>query len=220
MVTPDFLETLPPLFPMDFLEFRGNIPYAEAFPKKHIFSKNFYLQAHADFLDEIPFAKIALLWNEENLLIEAVIDKPFEEANYPDYRLGDSVELFFDTRDLKNSFFTHRFCHHFLILPTPVQEIGSCEITRFRTEDQHPLCDPDQISTKAIFESKRYRLHITINAAALHGYDPRTFDRLGFTYRINRPKMDPQHFVLSARTCAIEQHPNLWASMQMTNSKR
>ena len=156
-----------------------------------------------------------MAWNEKGLLFEFEIAKPFEEALYPDYQKGDSIELFIDTRDLKTAGFPTRFCHHFLILPQSVEGIESQEITRFRTDDTHPLADSDLIFCDTEFSKNAQRIRIRIASEALHGYDPLSFDRLGFNYRINRPGGEPGHFVLSSNVANPAGHPSLWASMKL-----
>ncbi len=59
------------------------------------------------------FAKLALGWNEEGVGLQVQVNQPIRKVCYPEIEQGDSVELFFDTRDLKSSGFNTRFCHHF-----------------------------------------------------------------------------------------------------------
>ncbi len=168
----------------------------------------------SEWLAEEHFADVALGWNESGLFVDLFVDKAFEEALYPRFEEGDAVELFFDTRDLKTAGFATRFCHQFLFLPQAVQGIQAQELTHFRTEDMHPLCDPADLQLTAEFGKKNYELQIFIPAHCLHGYDPTSFDRIGFTYRIHRYKGAPQHFSLSSQHFTLEQHPRLWASFK------
>jgi hypothetical protein len=169
----------------------------------------------SELLGEESFATISLTLDKGGILVKAEMKKPFEEGFYPDYEKGDCLELFIDTRDLKTAGFMTRFCHHFLILPVEIQGITSREITRFRTEDIHPLCDPLDLELKPSFATSRYSLEVYLPAHCLHGYDPASFNRLGMTYRINRPGGNPQHFSTSSKLYNIAQHPSLWASIQM-----
>ena len=199
-------EELDPLIPVDFfnIEVEGTI------------GKEFSLPDTSDLLGESSFADFSMKLTKEALKLKVDIRKPFEESLYPEYEKGDSLELFIDTRDLKTAGFMTRFCHQFLILPVEVQGITSREITRFRTEDVHPLCDPADLEVKAHFHSGRYSLEIEIPEHCLHGYDPASFSRLGFTYRVNRPEGNPQHFSLSSRLYNIVQHPSLWATIDFS----
>ena len=201
----DLFEGLPPLLPVDFF----NISVDVALGKK------VELPDTSELLAEEAFAEMEITLEKEGISLFALIKKPFEECFYPEYEKGDCLELFFDTRDLKTAGFMTRFCHHFLILPTEVQGITSREITRFRTEDSHPLCDPLEIEVKPNFASSKYSLDIFIPASCLHGYDPNSFNRLGFTYRFNRYQGEPQNFSLSSHTYNIAQQPSLWATLQI-----
>ena len=58
-------------------------------------------------------------------------------------------------------------------------------------------------------------LQIFIPAECLHGYDPEQFDRLGFSYRINRYALPPQHFSVVTKEYQIEQQPSLWSHMRL-----
>lgn len=205
----DVLEGIESLFPLDFFALSIEIAYAKAFRKLSM------LPDTSSFLGEEKFADVLMGWNEEALLIQVDVDKPFEECSFPQYHLGDAVELFFDTRDMKSAGFLTRFCHHFVILPKEVGEIRAQELTRFRTEDTHPLCDPEDIKVDADFGRKKYTLQITIPSNCLHGYDPISFDRLGVTYRIHRFKGAPQHFSVSSRHYGIEHEAALWSQAKL-----
>ena len=205
----EILDKIEPLVALDFFALSFEIEFAKAF--KRLSS----LPVTAPFLGEEAFAEVSMGWNNESLFVEVVVDKPFEECFYPQFSDGDAVEFFFDTRDLKSAGFLTRFCHHFVILPQKVGEIQTQELTRFRTEDTHPLCDPDEIKVKADFGRRKYTLEITIPSNCLHGYDPSSFDRLGLTYRIHRFKGEPKHFSVSSRYYPIEQEAALWSSAKL-----
>ena len=114
--------------------------------------------------------------------------------------------------------FITRFCHHFVFLPKPVDGICAQEITAFRTDDRHELCDASLLHVEGDFQKRSYSLKIFIPAECLHGYDPSSFDRLGFSYRIHRFGGDPQHFTLSSEYFVIEKEPSLWCSCVMKKS--
>jgi hypothetical protein len=164
---------------------------------------------------EYPFAKVAMGWHAEGIAFHIQVDQPFVKAVYPDVTKGDSVELFIDTRDLKSAGFNTRFCHHFFFLPKAVEEDQWGEITHFRTEDSHPLCDPNALECSVQIAKDHYKMKIFIPAQCLFGYDPNQFDRLGFTYRINRSGGHAQHFSVVSQEYQIDQQPSLWASVKL-----
>lgn len=164
---------------------------------------------------EEVFAQVALGWASEGLYADITVQKPFEQGFYPDIQRGDSVELFIDTRDIKTAGFNSRFCHHFYVLAKPVDGKQCGEITRFRTEDIHEWCDPAELKVTSHLARDHYAVELYIPAHCLHGYDPEHFDRLGFTYRVNRLLGDPQHFSITTGDYQVDQQPSLWSSLRL-----
>jgi hypothetical protein len=208
------LEQCPALAPLEFFALEGDLCYSKSPPSSKLMRRSFLLPDTSIWLGEERFVDIAVAWNEGGIFIDAFVEKPFEEALYPRFSEGDAIELFFDTRDLKTAGFATRFCHQFVFLPQPVQGIQAQEITHFRAEDSHPLCDAAELQVDAEIGAKTYQLQIFIPALCLHGFDPFSFDRIGFTYRIHRFKGSPQNFALSSQHFSLEQHPRLWASFK------
>lgn len=164
---------------------------------------------------EEHFADVAMGWTTEGIEVFVHVKEAFNQAYYPDVAKGDSVELFFDTRDVKTSGYNTRFCHHFFFLPEAVEGHMAGEITRFRTEDVHDLCNPNELIVKCDLKSSGYDMHIVIPSQCLYGYDPDQFDRMGFTYRINRAAGSSQHFSVTSEDYQLEQQPSLWSSIRM-----
>lgn len=210
----EVLEELPALAPLEFFSIEAPLHHCKTPPSPKQMLKHFQLSDLSEWQAEERFATVALAWSDAGIFASVFVDKPFEEAFYPRFSEGDAIELFFDTRDLKTAGFATRFCHQFVFLPQAVQGISAQEISHFRTEDTHPLCDSADLQVTAEFSKKNYELHIFIPAHCLHGFDPTSFDRIGFTYRIHRFKGTPQHFALSSQHFSLEQHPRLWASFK------
>lgn len=173
------------------------------------------LPGAADLCDEEEFAKVGMGWHEEGLGLLIQLDEPFTKSVYPDIAKGDSVEIMIDTRDIKTAGFNTRFCHHFYFLPKEIEGHQAGEITRFRTEDRHPLCDFKLLKCDTKLSSHGYVMKVFIPSECLHGYDPKQFDRIGFTYRINRAGGPSQHFAVSSNEFVIDQQPSLWASLHL-----
>jgi hypothetical protein len=166
---------------------------------------------------EEQFAKVAIGWNEEGIAVQVQVNQPASESFHPEVEEGDSVELFLDTRDLKSAGFNTRFCHHFFFLPQSVEGVTKGEKTHFRTEDRHPLCDSQALYCQTQLRKNHYQMKIFIPTECLYGYDPKQFGRLGFTYRINRHKGEPQHFAVVSQDYQIDQQPSLWGSLILHN---
>lgn len=195
-------------FECSFIEMKGWQKDIEA-------HRHYQIPDTSSFCNEEAFAKLSMGWNPEGLLFSVKVDEPYTQVFYPDVSRGDSVELFIDTRDVKTSGFNTRFCHHFFFLPVEVDGHFAGEITRFRTEDTHPLCDPKELKINSYLHGKGYGLKIFIPSQCLTGYDPQQFDRLGFTYRINRAGGRSQHFSVVSEEFGLEQQPSLWSSVRL-----
>ncbi len=204
-------EEVPSLSVFSFFNIKTDLFYAKK--ALEVTDKKYLLISSAPFLSEEKFCDVYMGYNHHAIYFHVRIDKPFEEVNSADFQKGDSVEFFIDTRDIKDKTIVSQFCHHFVFFAEAINGILGKEITRFRTDEVHPLCNPKDLKVTTHFSKKSYILDIEIKSGALFAYDPSSFDRLGFTYRINRKGGAPQHFALSSSEYKIEQQPSLWASL-------
>lgn len=210
-----FEDKFVPLSPINFFQISADCHHT----KSELTTSN--LRTHqlpdiSSISNEDSFADVAMGWNIDGIEVLVHIKEPMHEVYYPEVSRGDSVELFFDTRDVKTSGFNTRFCHHFFFLPEAFEGHAAGEITRFRTEDVHELCDPRELKVKVLKGKKEgYTLIISIPSHCLYGYDPEQFNRLGFTYRINRAGGAPQHFSVMTQDYQIDQQPSLWSSIRL-----
>lgn len=179
--------------------------------EKKLTDKKYLLPDLSEYKKIEPLARVNVTYEEKGLYLLFSLNYPFQESNESDYRKGDSVELFFDTRDNKNAASITKFCHHFVFFP--VSKTGR-EVTCFRLEDRHDFCDPNALEIKTTFDKTSYTLEVFVPSYCLHGYDPNQFDRLGFSYRVNRYKEDPLVFNVLSEEFAIEKSPSLWATLQ------
>ncbi len=205
-------ESLDSLLPGDFFHLLHEISYVKDSSSETLKSP-YLLPDVSPLFGEEKFADFHLGWNERGLLGYIKMSKPYEQSFFPNYEEGDSVEVFIDTRDLKKTGFATKFCHHFVFLSHEVQEIQVQEVTKFRSEDSHPLCDSSEIECKCVYGKKEYSMLFFIPSSCLHGYDPQTFPRMGFTFKINRYKGQAQHFSVSSHYFDIMQSPSHWSSL-------
>lgn len=209
------MENFVPLTPVGFFQLKIPCYYLKpGFPqlagstiRKH------KLPDTSQLCHEEGFADISTGWNLDGFEIRADISQPFRKSSFPSIAQGDSIEIFIDTRDVKTAGFNTRFCHHFYFLPEETEGHLAGEITKFRTEDAHDLCNPADLKVISLFKKNGYSLQIFIPALCLFGYDPEQFNRLGFAYRINRAQGLPQHFCVVSDEYQIDQQPSLWSSL-------
>lgn len=207
-----------PLNPANFFAVNFDCHYfsgkeGEALPKKYL------LPNLSFFYDKAPYAAIYLGWSEKGIFATVTVEEPLKGSFFPEYRQGDSIEFFIDTRDVKTAAYVTRFCHHFCFLPQipekSEEQPQGVEITRFRGEESHPLADPETLFVKGAKQRKGYSCQLFIPKASLFGYDPTQFDRLGFSYRINSATVESQYFSASGEEVAIEKAPSTWASLKL-----
>lgn len=208
-------EELDPLLPIDFFSLSLQIPKKKSVESSKLFFKAPPLCDLTPYLSEEKFAEVYLIWNEGGIGGRVEFDKPFENSSFPHYHEGDSVEIFIDTRDMKQAGWATRFCHHFVFLGQKVNEVQAQEVTRFRSEDVHPLCDSSLLIVAANYGRNTFSMDFFIPQESLFGFDPTTFPRIGFTYKINRHKGLAQHFSVSSNYFDIMQHPALWSSVRL-----
>lgn len=211
-----FEESFLPLAPINFFEIGVSVfklPPTQW--KEEIIKKKTHLPDTSWLLGEKNSLDLHVGWSEEGIYFFAHIHGRFDQPHFPDLTEGDSLELFIDTRDRKTAAFNTKFCHHFYFLPQAVDGHMKGEITRFRTEDAHPLADADDIHLEAFASSQEGKLKIFLPANTLVGWNPTEFDRFGFTYRLNRRWQDAIHFSAKSNEYALEQEPSLWASCKL-----
>lgn len=205
-----------PFSPVNFFQISAQCHHLESqfFPGLSLKNYRKYLLPNTSALcAEERFAEIAMAWHQLGIEFFAEIKEPMARVTHPNVHQGDSVEIFIDTRDVKTSGYNTRFCHHFFFLPEAVEGVIAGEITRFRTEDVHDLCDSNELKVQSVLKNNGYHMHIFIPTQCLYGYDPGQFNRLGFTYRINRSGGSAQHFSVVSEEYQIEQQPSLWSSL-------
>lgn len=205
-------DDVPSLSPVQFFGVTADCFYSQSLENPN---KDFQLPQTSDLLGEETFAEVFAAWNVDKLMLHFQVDEPFQKISEPDFRLGDSVEVWIDTRDMKTKGVVSKFCHHFVFFPALSQNFYGREVTRFRGEDTHSLCHPEDLQITSEIQKNGYSLSIEIPAHCLHGFDPLNFTRLGFTYRINRTKNTPQHFAVSSEEYVIEQHPATWGTLKL-----
>lgn len=211
-----FEEGFPDLQPLSFfqLSFKCHEISQKEIEKK-IKQAKYKIPSSNFITQEEGFADLYMGWSLEGLAFFADVKVDEVEAFFPEVIRGDSIELFIDTRDVKTSGFNTRFCHHFFFLPEAYEGHSLGEITKFRTEDAHELCNPNDLKLSSRVNKNGYQLQIFIPAECLQGYDPKEKDRFGFSYRVNRKGGPPQHFSALTQEFQIEQQPSLWSSARM-----
>jgi hypothetical protein len=165
-----------------------------------------------------PFATTYMAWDDSGLYFAVEVkNKTTYKINPREPSAGDCLELFIDTRDVKEHR-ANRFCHRFYFLPGGTGKDGKKPIGRQTSIDdareQAPPCPEDSIKTGIKRLKKSYVLEIKLPATGLNGYAPREFSRVGFTYLLH----DSQHGTQSWSSIpdmGVEHDPSTWGTAEL-----
>jgi hypothetical protein len=210
------LEEIPTVVPADFFELMFELNYLKSSHRQKLKKKIFRLPETESYLDENADSRFYMAWNEEGIFFQGEIFSDTIEASSPEFRRGDSLELFFDTRNIKSQGYITKFCHQFVIFPEKVDGYFMKEVTRFRNEDMHNLADPSFFDINIEVKEGTYLIDLFIPSKCLYGFDSSRLDRLGFTYRVNKKGRPPEHFSLSSEEVQIERNPFFWSTALLT----
>jgi len=165
---------------------------------------------------EEGFADVLFGWSEEGILINIEVEESFSQVEYPEYSLGDAIEIFIDTRDLKSAKIVSKFCHHFYVLPAVPKEGLQCgEITRFRLDEEgRPLCSPEELTVSVKNSNKGTSVRLFIPQNCLYGFDTQQIDKIGFSYLIHSKFFKrSQGFSVDPQDFNVAQVPSFWATL-------
>lgn len=202
-----------PVSVLNFFEVTTNI-YRYVSSKK-LLDKKYLLPSFSKFLNEESFAELFMAYDEGGLYFHVKVNVPFTKVNSPEFNKADSIEIFIDTKDLKTKGHITKFCHHFVFFPEKVQNSFGKEISRFRADDMHKLCNTSDLKIEASILKDSYFMNIFIPQSCLHGFDLKNNDKIGFNYRINRYSQESMHFCASSKEYPIERNPYLWATLAL-----
>jgi len=215
-------EEIPPIFPLSFFDISFDVNFLnfkifEDFDNGNflkIFKKKYLIPNMSKYLKEEKFADIYMGWNEEGIYFFVDVKKRLEEVFSKNYRRGDSIELFLDTRCLKSNFIT-KYCHHFVLFAEKVDGYHVKEVTKFRGDDIHKIAKEEDFDIKVFLDKNSYSMKIFIPKRCLYGYDVKNFKKMGFTYRVNRYLKESQNFSASDLEFNFEKFPFLWGEANL-----
>ena len=163
------------------------------------------------------FASLYMAWNDDGLYLGLEVKKKSRYKLDPkNFAEGDCLELFLDTRDLKETHRANRYCYHFYFLPGGRGREGTKPIGRQTTIDnareQAPPCPEEAIETGLRRLKRSYQMEIKLPTLGLHGFQPREFDRLGFTYLLHDSELGLQSW--SAGRDQATTDPSSWGTIE------
>lgn len=203
------LEGIVPFHPLDFFQWRVKIlEYKDRFIKGH----------QLPLFDLEPFSQCACGYSLNAFHLRFQIARTMKEACFPDYQRGDRIEIFIDTRSVKTARYLTRYCHHFVCFFEPIELDGKAvqavEVTRFRGEEQHPLCDPSQIEVSTTCKKGITEMVVLFPKEILVGFEPLQFRKMGFSFKVTTAAGETQVWGAASEDFPIEQQPQLWPTVE------
>lgn len=161
-----------------------------------------------------PFAEFYMAWNEDGLYFafDVLGDAAVVVESKRPLR-GDGLQLWVDTRDVRDAHRASRFCHHFYFLPGKGKRRAVGGQIRLRRAGAHSRLNESRdliVATKS--RRKGYTMEIHIPAHALTGFDPEENSRLGFTYLLRDRKLGRQ-FWSADEPLPVAYDPSLWGTV-------
>ncbi|MBE84267.1 MAG: hypothetical protein CME21_17020 [Gemmatimonadetes bacterium] len=130
---------------------------------------------------------------------------------------GDGIQIWLDTRDVRDAHRASRFCHHFYFLPTggrsdgPVA--GQARIRRARAQPKP--CEPQSITVASRISKKGFRFSAFLPADILTGFEPEDNNRFGFTYLIRDKRLGRQYWTAD-EPLPVAYDPSLWGTVVLS----
>ena len=162
---------------------------------------------------------VRLAWSEDGLALSAWVEGKQQSlwcrANRPED--SDGLQVWIDTRDVRNVHRAGRFCHRFVLLPAGGKGLAEpvVEWLPIGRAREHPQAIPRwALAVRSAVHEGGYRLDAFFAAAALTGFDPAEHPRLGFTYALADRELPLTTFTVGP-PFPYQEDPSLWATLEL-----
>ena len=162
------------------------------------------------------FSDVYAAWNERGLYFAVHVRKA-AGANVDRRRplQGDGMQIWVDTRNVRNVHRASRYCHHFYFLPGTGRlksRGGQKRIRRARAHSRQ--CESSVLQVASDTSGTGYRLEAHLPAKALTGFDPEENRLLGFTYLLQDRRQGRQ-FWSADEPLPVSYDPSLWGTIEL-----
>jgi hypothetical protein len=215
------------LLPQRFLfRFSASCQYRHPLwtPRGAGLDERYRLAGLAELEDEPAVAEVSAAWSEAGLVLAAKVGGKKQPLWCRASRAEDSdgLQLWIDTRDVRNVHRASRFCHRFLFLPSgggkkldePVGQ--SLPINRAR-EPARPV-SPGLLQAVCKVRPDGYTLECFVPAEAMIGFEPAEHPRIGFTYALTDRELGQQTFSIGP-PMPYDEDPSLWATLELVGKE-
>jgi len=165
------------------------------------------------------FAEVSAAWSPDGMWFALRVPRTKAPRVLPKRPTdGDCLELYLDTRDLRNAHRAGRYCHKFVL--APVGGVGQARRPLFEHQEMPralatpPLIVPDQIEIASDVSGYEYSMELFVPSAALSGYDVDATRRLGLAYVLH----DIEHTVQTwphPVGLPVASDPSFWATVEL-----
>ncbi|MDE2999282.1 MAG: hypothetical protein OXU79_09430 [Gemmatimonadota bacterium] len=162
------------------------------------------------------FADVYAAWSERGLYFAVNVRKA-AGANV-DRRQplqGDGMQIWLDTRNVRNAHRASRYCHHFYFLPATGRAKQGGGQTRIRRARAHSrMCESSELPVACDASGTGYRMEVHLPAKALTGFDPDENSLLGFTYLLQDRRQGRQWWTAD-EPLPVSYDPSLWGTIEL-----
>jgi hypothetical protein len=167
-----------------------------------------------------PGCDFRAAWNISGLFFSVLVSgkkqRPWCQAAYPDS--SDGLQLFIDTRDIKDIHRASRFCHRLLIMPLgnghSQNEPTAIWLPIQRAKEHPNPVDLKQIQVRSTALPGGYRLDIFLPGSILTGYDPSEHPAIGFHYSLTDKECGNVYYAADPPLPA-DHDPSLWTTLSL-----
>ena len=165
--------------------------------------------------NKTAYADVYVGWNDDGIYLGVdAKGAPGLEVQPKRPLKGDGIQIWLDTRDVREAHRASRFCQHFFFLPTGGRSdgplAGQVHIRRARAQDKP--CEPQNITVSSRITKKGYRLSAFLPADILTGFEPDDNNRFGFTYLIRDRRLGRQYWTAD-EPLPVAYDPSLWGTI-------
>ncbi|MCH8923954.1 MAG: hypothetical protein IIA67_12500 [Planctomycetes bacterium] len=170
------------------------------------------------------FADVRVGWSAAGLAINVRVEGKRQRPWCRESRLdeSDGLQLWIDTRDTHSIHRAGRFCHRFVFLPfgggRDLELPFADQLLVDRARENAKPVRPEVLSARSEKRVNGYLLEAFIPAAALTGYDPAEYPRLGFTYAVVDRELGEQTFSVG-NELPYAADPSLWGTLDLVGGK-
>ena len=165
-----------------------------------------------------PFADFFMSWNEAGLYFAISVEGSGVDVLPKQPLRGDSLQIWIDTRDVREVHRASRYCHHFYFLPSGAGREGRHPIGRQmrirRARAYGRLCDPQRLGIASRVLKSGYRMEMHLPSEVLTGFDPEENNRLGFSYLLKDGRRGRQHWTAD-EPLPVSYDPSLWGTVEL-----